>query len=291
MSKEDLMKSILLTGGNGFIGSNLKNYLSSDFKLIAPSSSELNLLDAKLVCKFFCKNEINFIIHAASVGVNRKKDEQDILEKNLIMFDNLAQYISDDCKMIFLGSGAEYDKSRDIVNIKEDDFGKNIPSDPYGYSKYVISQKIKHIDNIVNLRLFGVFGFGEKPQRVITSIIDSNLQHNNIILNQNVKYSFIYIKDLCRIIRHFIYYFPQNKFINTVSCKNIEIMELAKIVNELSKYKSTIILNKTGLNREYTADNSLLLSLIDNFKFTSYEIAIKEMIFQHIMSTLYSNEH
>ena len=64
------------------------------------------------------------------------------------MFQNLAKFVSEKCPMITLGSGAEYDKSKPIVLAKEIDFGKTIPSDPYGYSKYLIAKEIEKKDFI-----------------------------------------------------------------------------------------------------------------------------------------------
>ena len=38
-------KTILITGVNGFIGKNLKNFLYVNYNLLTPSSKDLNLLD------------------------------------------------------------------------------------------------------------------------------------------------------------------------------------------------------------------------------------------------------
>lgn len=65
------------------------------------------------------------------------------------MFKNLADCVNEKCPMITFGSGAEYDKSRPLVMVKEEDFGKSIPKDPYGYSKYLISKEIEKRENII----------------------------------------------------------------------------------------------------------------------------------------------
>jgi GDP-L-fucose synthase len=47
------MKMILLTGGSGFIGRNIKeSYLAGKYDITAPRSAELNLIDADSVDKF-----------------------------------------------------------------------------------------------------------------------------------------------------------------------------------------------------------------------------------------------
>ena len=57
---------------------------------------------------------------------------------------------------------------------------------------------------------------------------------------------------------------------------NIEIVELAKIVNDFFDFKSKIIVKKDGLNKEYTGDNSTLLKLMPDLKFTSYAEGMKK---------------
>ena len=266
------MKTIFVTGPDGFIGSHLMRYLSGGFNLIAPVISELDLTDEKQVDVVFAQNQIDGIIHLAAAGVrtdaNATMDE--VAQPNLKMFQNLAKHVSAACPMIILGSGAEYDKSRDIKKIKEEEFGVFIPKDPYGYSKYLISKEIEKRKNILNLRVFGVYGIGENSTRVTTSVIKDNLNHQAMRLNQNVRFSFIYIDDLCRIICEFIQKMPKEKFINVCSLEDISIEEIAKTVNSVSENKSDIIFQKEGMNKEYTADTSLLMNLLPGFTFTSY---------------------
>lgn len=271
--------NILLTGSGGFIGKHLNEYLNNNYTVLAPRSRELNLLNLSEVDKYFQNHKIDLIIHCAAVGVRIKTDatNDDVAKPNITMFDNLVKHTSNDCKMIVLGSGAEYDKSNPIVNIKEEDFGKSIPQDPYGYSKYKISKKIENLDNILNLRLFGVYGTGESSSRVTSSIINSITNNNVIELNQNVRFSFIYIDDFCKIIEHFVQNFPKEKFINVAQPDTITIKKLAEIANSLNNGHSSIVFKKSGMNNEYTADTKLLKNLLKNFKFTPYESGLKFM--------------
>jgi GDP-L-fucose synthase len=59
---------ILVTGSNGMVGRNiLMHQLSKKYKLIAPTKSELNLLDYSEVEKYFKLNKPDIIIHAAGI--------------------------------------------------------------------------------------------------------------------------------------------------------------------------------------------------------------------------------
>ena len=271
------MKNILLTGSGGFIGSHLKEYLQNKYNLFTPRSFELNLLDGLSVKKYIETNKINFIIHSASCGVRITPDAtlEDVAKPNLEMFNHLADCVNSNCPMITFGSGAEYDKSHPLHKIKEEDFGKSIPKDPYGYSKYLISKEIEKRENILNLRIFGIYGQGEDASRVTSCIINDNLSHRPIKLNQNVVFDFIWIDDFCKIVEYFIENPSKEKFINVAPTESVQIVDLANIVNDFSDFKSEIIIKNEGLNKEYTGDNKRLLNEIKNFKFTSYEEGMK----------------
>ena len=59
---------VLVTGGRGFIGKNLLEQLPQDYNLIAPSHSELDLLDWSAVESFFKKNKIDVVVHCSNIG-------------------------------------------------------------------------------------------------------------------------------------------------------------------------------------------------------------------------------
>lgn len=273
------MKNILLTGSGGFIGSHLKAYLNCKYNLCTPRSYELNLLDKDAINEYINSHDINFIIHSASAGVRISPDAtmDDVAKPNLEMFKNLAELVNENRPMITFGSGAEYDKSRPLHKIKEEDFGKSVPKDPYGYSKYLISKEIEKRENILNLRIFGIYGKGEDPSRVTSCIVNDNLAHRPIMLNQNVVFDFIWIEDFCKIVDYFIENPTKEKFINAAPTESIEIIKLAEIVNEFSDFKSEIIVKNSGLNREYTADNTKLLSIVRDLKFMNYGNGIKKL--------------
>ena len=65
------MKKILLTGGSGFIGRNLReSFLSRKYDITAPAHSELDLLDTRSADEFFRKNSFDFIIQTGEVSAS-----------------------------------------------------------------------------------------------------------------------------------------------------------------------------------------------------------------------------
>lgn len=274
-----MIKNILITGSGGFIGQNIKTSLAeSKYNLFYPRSYELNLLDKVAVKKFIKNNEINFIIHSASCGVNQASNNltKNIVDENILMFKNLSMNLNDKIYMLNFGSGAEYDKTKNLNKIKEQDFSLYIPKDSYGYSKYVISKEIEKLDNVVNLRLFGVYGkYEDYTQRFISQAIIKNLLKQPIDINQNVYFDYLYINDFNNIVQKFIQNKAKEKMYNITPNKSIDLISIAKLINEISDFQSEIVIKKLGLNNEYTGCNNKLLNEFDNITFTNYFSAIQ----------------
>ena len=273
------MKNILLTGSGGFIGKHLKTSLPSEH-LFTPRSVELNLLDATTVSRYLKDNHIDFIIHGAACGVRITPDAtmDEVARPNLQMFQNLAQ---SRIPMITIGSGAEYDKRLNLHKVTEDDFGKSVPQDPYGYAKYLISEQISRFDHIVNLRLFGVYGLGEHPSRMTSYLLQQIVNRQPIRLRQNVVFDFLYIADFCRIVAHFIAQFPTDKFFNVTPTQSISTLDLAKLAVQELGVNLPVSAEIPGLNKEYTGSNARLLSYLPGFRFTSYQEGIKAFYQQY----------
>ncbi|MCD8024219.1 MAG: NAD-dependent epimerase/dehydratase family protein [Candidatus Gastranaerophilales bacterium] len=222
------MKNILLTGSGGFIGKNLKEYLKNKYNLLTPRSFELDLCDSAMVKAYFVQNEIDFIIHCASVGGARGIIDRDTtIENNLSMVDNLLSAKRNDVRMILFGSGAMYDKSRPICKISESEIGKIVPSDLYGKSKMLIAKKIKDRKDVLCLNIFACYGYGEKESRFPSFAINRALSKKPIEINQNVVFDYLFVEDMEKIIEYFIENKSQDNIININPTKSITIKEIA----------------------------------------------------------------
>jgi len=274
-----MKKTLLITGGNGFIGRNIREQLCTRYNILAPSHSELDLLSSLEVKTYFKEHNIDYVINGANVGGSRKCNEVDIVKKNIKMYLNLTTYGNFE-RIIQLGSGAEYDKTRPLHKISEYQFGEYIPADDYGFSKYLISRCISNREDAIGLRLFGIFGkYEDYEYKFISNAIVKNLLGLPIQINQNVVFDWLYVNDFIRLLEDFIIQTPPYRFYNVTATLSYDIVTIANIINKISSNKSKIIVEHKGKNYEYSGNNDRLLERYNGtFKFTPIEIAIKELI-------------
>ena len=273
------MKNILILGANGFIGRNLVEKLSCKYHLLIPNRIELNLLDETPLEIYFKTNKIEVVINAAVVGGSRKEEHKNfMLQNNLKMFFNIIRNKKYFKKMIHFGSGAEYDKERALINIREEDFDKRVPEDDYGFYKYICSKYIEETNNIVNLRIFGLFGkYEDYRYRFISNAICKNIYGLPITLNQDAYFDYLYIKDFIKIIEFFINNDTKYKSYNIGAGNPISLLKLAKKINEIADIESEIKVKKNGLNREYSCNNDRLKKEMKDFSCQSMSESLEEL--------------
>lgn len=279
--KQTQMKRLLLTGGSGFIGKNISSFLSKKYKLFTPSHKELDLLDSEKVKQYVVKNQINYIIHAANVGGTRDKlNQKDIVYTNLMMFYNLVRNLDKVDKMLYFGSGSEYDKRYPIKFADETDFEKRIPADDYGFYKYICSKYTRtlKLDKLICLRLFGIYGpYENYLVKFISNTIVKNLFNQPIKINQNVYFDYLYVEDLFPVINYFLTHKSEYYDYNVCTGRKISLIEITRTVSHISGNPLPIRVNHKGLNNEYTGSNKRLLKEIPNLKITSAKEGINKL--------------
>jgi UDP-glucose 4-epimerase len=271
-------KTLLITGGSGFIGKNIIEHFQNNLTIFAPTHNELDLLSFEKVTDFFKETEIDYVIHCANIGGTRKELGENVVEKNTRMFINLAENRSRFDKMIYFGSGAEYNKQRPLQKITETHIGESIPTDDYGFSKYIMNKLTTKTENITNLRLFGVFGkYEDYEYKFISNAIVKSLLVLPITIQQNVYFDWLYIDDLMRIVQHFINYDSAYTVYNTTPNSRIDLVGVVEMINSCSPIKSKTIIEHQGLNHEYSGSNARLLTELGSFEFTPLSKSIPEL--------------
>ena len=270
---------ILLTGGSGFIGRNLIEYLKPKYQVFAPTHKELELLDESAVREYFNRNKFDIVLHGAvRPGSRNVQDHSNQLNNNLRMFFNITRNSDKFDKLIFLSSGAVYDVTKPMVKIKEEDFDTDVPEDEHGFSKYIIAKHIEKIDNAVELRIFGIFGkYEDYAIRFISNAICKALFDLPITIKQNRKLDYLYIEDLIAIIDHFINYDFVFKSYNLTPDESRELASLAEKIKNISGKDVPVIINEKTMGLEYSGDNQRLKKEIASFKFTAIDLAIRKL--------------
>jgi UDP-glucose 4-epimerase len=274
---------ILITGGSGFIGRNLVEQLASTYEVSAPSSAELDLLNEQAVREYLSARSFDVVVHAATTRSNRSLGAPpDMLDRNCRMFLNLARNDGRFGKMIHFGSGAEYDKTGLPARVKEEYFDTRVPTDPYGFSKYICAKHIERSERLVELRLFAVFGqYEDYTVRFISNACCRALKGLPIVLRQDIVFDYLYIKDLVKLTMWFIENNARHKAYNVCSGRPVAISELARVVARVSAQASgrnpnVSVLNE-GMGPEYSADNSRMLTEIGGYQFWDLETAIRDL--------------
>ena len=274
------MKKILLTGGNGFIGKNIQeSYLSQKYEITAPRSFELDLTDTDAVDAYFSAHQFDVVLHAAAKpGHRNAKDLSNLFYTNVRMFENLERNKHRFGKLINLGSGAVYDAQADNRRVPETQIGQRMGKDEHSFCKYVIHKQIEHLDNFVDLNIFGIFGKYEDWQiRFISNAICKTLFGLPITLRQNRRFSYLYVHDLMPVLEYFIEHHPRYKSYNVVPDEETELLSAAHTVAELSASRAGIQVAREGYGLNYSGDNARLRGEIPSLCFTPFKQAVQEL--------------
>ncbi len=270
--------NILVTGANGFIGSNIIKLLSNNtnFNFFKGTRSSLNLYSVDDIEKYINENQIDSVIHCAIEGGSRlKQDTNDMFYRNILMYENLIKFNHRYKVFINFGSGAEFDRNRDISNVNEYDMFSVVPTDFYGLSKNIISKLSVHYCASVNLRIFGCFYHNELSTRFIKNNINNYINRKPMIIHQDRYMDFIYMEDLVNIVKHYLKNPPLTyKDINMSYYKKYKLSDITDMINQLSSYKVDTIIENKNLGFNYTGNGELLNSL--NLQLKGLECGIKE---------------
>jgi UDP-N-acetylglucosamine 4-epimerase len=230
MMKEEARSTILITGGAGFIGSNLSEYfLSKGHKVVCLdnfatghrhnlknfiNNPNYRLIEGDIRNAADCSNAVkgvDYVLHQAALGsvprsINDPVTTNDV---NVSGFLNMLVAATDAKvkRFVYAASSSTYGDSVGLPKV-EDVIGK--PLSPYAITKYVnelyadIFSKTYGLETI-GLRYFNVFGRKQDPNgayaAVIPKFVMQLMQHESPVINGDGNYSrdFTYIDNVIQM--------------------------------------------------------------------------------------------
>lgn len=249
------MRRILLTGAgpHGFVGRNLAPALKERYEVFTPSSRELDLCDFDRVAWYIDGHQIDTVIHGALQSLLRMGPE-DAMFHDLQMFYNLDKLSGQLEKVLYFGSGAEFDKRLPMENIREEELGRSIPANYYGLEKYIMALQARESRNIYNLRLFGIFGKYEHWQsKFISNLCCKAMYDLPLSIRQDCMFDYLYVEDLAPIVIWFMEHEPRFHDYNVCTGRPVSLRAIADVVLEVSGKELAVPVAKEGWNLAYTA--------------------------------------
>lgn len=264
---------ILLTGGTGFVGRHLIAGLSGRYEIVAPTHAELDISDSVAMDSYFHRNSFDGVIHAAVKG------GPGVFESTLRGYWNVAKQNARVQRILYFGSGAEFGKHRDLVKVPETVVGDVTPQDAYGLAKLLCNQLARQTRNIVNLRLFGIFGEHEGyAAKFISNAVAKALTGLPIAIRQDVIFDYLWINDLVRMIPFFLESDRGVADVNVTPTESISLRDIADLVVAEVGSDTPITVESPGMNWQYTGDNQRLLTVLGGFDFTSVANGISHLV-------------
>ena len=291
--------NILVTGGSGMVGSELRKIMPN---ALFPNSTELNLLDQKSIARYFEKNNIEYVIHlAAYVGSlhDNIKNRIDYFDQNIIMNTLLTQQAFHSGVKNFLGilSTCIYPNQPNGFPITEDNLHEGKPHESlmsYAYAKrahaiqldnYKFTKNLNY-NYLIPCNLYG------KPR-----IEHLNRQHfvNDLVMKiyKSEKYNdvlrlfgdgtplrqFMHARDLAKIILAYIQA-DLNVSMNVAPSDNISIKNYVDItLQSLNLAHLNVIYDPSLPNGQFRKDvcNRKFYSNFPDFKFTPLNVGVREL--------------
>jgi len=271
------MKTILITGINGYLGSSLAKTLSTEYNIVGLEYSLENLFRiAECNYKVYSANEgipevifteqtIDIVVHTATFYGRNNEDFSKMFDANLYSpFSLLDKAIQHGCQL-FVNTDTILDRFVSTYALTKRQFQEWL---------YLRKNEIK----VINMQLEHFYGPGASPTNFITAMITklkSNEPKIDLTLGEQLR-DFVYIDDVIKAYQTVIQKQDQigNAYSSFQVCTNqlVSIKELMLTLKDLIKSSSSLNFGAVPYRENELmhsqTDNSSLLKLGWNPSFT-----------------------
>jgi GDP-L-fucose synthase len=296
---------VLVTGGNGLVGSAIKSIQNNyQYEFIFLSSSECNLLDWNQTIQYFEQNRPDYVIHlAANVGglFKNMNNKVDMLESNLLINLHVlkASHQTKVKKLVACLSTCIFpDKTTYPIN--ETMLHNGPPhwsNDAYAYAKRILEIQCKAYqdqfgDNFICIIPTNIYGPHDNFNLLDAHVIPALIHKCYLAKEKGEQFivagsgkplrQFIYSEDLAKLIMFVLEnYLDKDSIILSVSeSDEVAIKDVAYLIAKNFNYENNLIFDETKADGQYkkTADNSKLINLVGDFNFTDINKGIEKTI-------------
>ena len=260
------MKTIIITGSNGFIGSNLVNSLSKTNKLILllriknNSKKIKHTLNKNISYKYFNNNndlknilkkiKASWLIHCAThyIKDHQPNDISKIINSNI----EFGTILLDNFKIMGI------ENFINLSTVWEDYNGvKNNPNNLYSAAKQAFEKIINYYQinnlkiNFYNLMLSDTYGKNDKREKLIT-VLKKNIINNKEtkIISKNLYINLLNVTDIVSGISILLKKKIKPGKYSLINKETIKIIDLIKQLQKELKFKAKIKWLSTNIIRE-----------------------------------------
>ena len=321
------MKKIIVTGGLGFIGSNLidlllkKNFFVINIDKVTYSSNYYNTKEFKKFKNYkfikldignkkleniFLKYKPNGIFNlAAETQVDRSIDNPDsFIKSNIVGVYNLLECFKsyskkNKSKLIHISTDEVYG---DILNGRSDENYPYNPSSPYAASKaasdHLVSSYVRTYGlNAVVTNCSNNYGPKQHPEKLIPKLIHNIINNRPLPIYGKGTNSreWIYVKDHCNaLIKVFqkgkkghFYNIGSNKNLNNLEVTNKILIEAKKMINLGNKVKIKFVKDRPGHDIRYALNSYKIKSELGWYPKINFSKGIKLTLNWYLKNSLY----
>jgi GDP-L-fucose synthase len=283
----------LVTGGNGFIGSNI----TADARVVR---SECDLTDYRSVVKTLEKHSPTTVIHTAAKhgsAVEMLKDHTQYIENNVLSDMNIIKA----CRevgvenLLMLSTITSFDPNHPSPFTEESIYGEvNEKIFGYAYSKKICVGLCKayQLDYGLNYKsiylgnTYGPHGKFHQDGTVIHNLIyrfHKAIKENtdvHLYGNGKVFRNYLYVEDLNAIIDLILPNKEVKDPIIVSSAKQISIIDIVEVIKECLDFKNKVVFDSSTMigDQVKVVDNTKLIDVIGDFQFTTLKEGIKKTI-------------